>query len=431
MNKFREGFRAVIGKVVDLSIKHKKYLLAVVSFILIAVILFSCTDANSNSSDPMSGVYKHYTESSNEELNTLIDSYYNFYVSGDVESLRTLADPISDEEDSFIRFYSQYIDTVEINKIYYKRGIDEDSYIVSAYINMKYYDANVAAPGIDFFYVDTRSDGTLYINNIYGSFNQSNNIYELDSEITTLIAAFEQQDDVLSLYAQVQQEFNDIMLEDESLATLVNATFPSAFAQWNIDYQSAVALAKAEAEAEQAKLEAEAQKAEEAAAKAYEEAQEEANAIWGKTASKVNVRKSADGNSKKLGSIDKNVDVKIYAQEGDFYKIDYEGKRAYVACEYIRVDVNAATQPSTEATGNTDTQPADNNTSTTSNSIAEGTVVTLSNTCNIRKGMSADTDKVATAYQGEKVTVIQSYAEGWTKVKYGKKEGYMKTDLLK
>ena len=41
-----------------------------------------------------------------------------------------------------------------------------------------------------------------------------------------------------------------------------------------------------------------------------------------------------------------------------------------------------------------------------------------------------DDSKVAVAYAGEKVTVVMSYAEGWTKVKYGKKEGYIRTDLL-
>ena len=44
--------------------------------------------------------------------------------------------------------------------------------------------------------------------------------------------------------------------------------------------------------------------------------------------------------------------------------------------------------------------------------------------------MDSSSSKVAVAYEGEKVTVIMSYAEGWTKVKYGKKEGFIRTDLL-
>ena len=44
--------------------------------------------------------------------------------------------------------------------------------------------------------------------------------------------------------------------------------------------------------------------------------------------------------------------------------------------------------------------------------------------------MDENSTKVATAFSGEKVTVIMSYAEGWTKVSYGDKTGYIKTELL-
>ena len=44
--------------------------------------------------------------------------------------------------------------------------------------------------------------------------------------------------------------------------------------------------------------------------------------------------------------------------------------------------------------------------------------------------MDTSSSKVAVTYAGEKVTVVMSYSEGWTKVKYGKKEGYIRTDLL-
>ena len=64
-------------------------------------------------------------------------------------------------------------------------------------------------------------------------------------------------------------------------------------------------------------------------------------------------------------------------------------------------------------------------------SFAEGTVITIKESTNIRESMSEDSAKVATAFAGEKVTVIMSYAEGWTKVTYGDKTGYIKTELLK
>ena len=49
---------------------------------------------------------------------------------------------------------------------------------------------------------------------------------------------------------------------------------------------------------------------------------------------------------------------------------------------------------------------------------------------NLRSKMDANSSKEAVVYAGEKVTVVMSYAEGWTKVKYKNKEGYIRTDLL-
>ena len=63
-------------------------------------------------------------------------------------------------------------------------------------------------------------------------------------------------------------------------------------------------------------------------------------------------------------------------------------------------------------------------------SFAEGTIITLGSATKVREGMSTETDVVATLYKGEKVTVVMSYAEGWTKVTWKNKTGYIRSDLL-
>ncbi len=45
--------------------------------------------------------------------------------------------------------------------------------------------------------------------------------------------------------------------------------------------------------------------------------------------------------------------------------------------------------------------------------------------------MSETASKVGVAYAGDSVTVQMSYAEGWTKVTWKDKEGYVKTEFLK
>ena len=108
-------------------------------------------------------------------------------------------------------------------------------------------------------------------------------------------------------------------------------------------------------------------------------------------------------------------------------------------CEKFGVSRTAVTETETtkNATGYIKSEylsaaaPESTSETAAAGSLAEGTVIELSNTTNIRSTMSETADKVGVAYSGEKVTVVMSYAEGWTKVTWKNKTGYIKTDLLK
>lgn len=49
---------------------------------------------------------------------------------------------------------------------------------------------------------------------------------------------------------------------------------------------------------------------------------------------------------------------------------------------------------------------------------------------NIRSEASTESDRVALAYQGDPITQIESYDNGWSKVEYKGKTGYVKTEFL-
>ena len=152
------------------------------------------------------------------------------------------------------------------------------------------------------------------------------------------------------------------------------------------------------------------------------EAEEEANSYTGTTNAKANVRSAADASSDKLGSLESGTEITIYGEEGDFYKFDYNGTKAYITKE--AVDVGDSTEEETTE----DTSEEESTTSAAA--LTAGDTITLTSTVNIRSAMDSSASKVAVAYAGEEVEVVMSYAEGWTKVKYGKKEGYIRTDLL-
>ena len=387
--------------------------IAIVAVIVLVIVL---AHRGGSSDDPMDGVYQEYTKNKNSELDTLINSYYTAYAAGDTDTLQELATPISDEEISYIQCYSQYIDSIDNIQVFTKKGLTEDSYIVSTVIDFKFKDIDTPAPGFDFFYVEKNDDGSLYINNLYGSFNQTNSIYSMDPDVTTLIAAFIQQPDVVEKQSEVQAAYDEAIDSDENLKTFVDSTLQDALVQWNIEYQEQAAQTAAE---------------EEAAAQAALEEEENANAYMGTITSEVNVREKADKESNKVGSLAEGSVVKVYGEEGDFYKVDYDGQKAYVSKDFIKTADELAAEEAEAAETEEETDDTDDNTATTTVAgISSGDEITLTQTINIRSRMDSSSSKIAVVYAGEKVKVIMSYAEGWTKVSYGEKEGYIRTDLI-
>ncbi len=64
------------------------------------------------------------------------------------------------------------------------------------------------------------------------------------------------------------------------------------------------------------------------------------------------------------------------------------------------------------------------------NYVPEGKVLTATNRYNVRKSMNESADLVGTTEEGDSITVVLSYAEGWTKVEWNGQTGYIRTDLL-
>lgn len=62
--------------------------------------------------------------------------------------------------------------------------------------------------------------------------------------------------------------------------------------------------------------------------------------------------------------------------------------------------------------------------------VPDGTDLTASDSYNVREAMREDADKLGVTSAGDRIHVIMSYAEGWTKVEWNGKTGYIRTDLL-
>ena len=405
--------------------EHIRYFAAGALVVVLVIVLAMCakpkgsdSDVVVNATESTQATEEAYQVDANENINALITQYYTAYAAGDVTTLSSIATPISANEQSYIGLFSQYVDEYQNIKCYTKTGLDENSYLVSVSMEIKFTGVATTAPGLDFFYVRTNDDGSLYIDNLYSQYNLANQENALDTSIQNLIGQFESESDVMALQSEVQTRYDEALAADENLTNMIQTTIPAAIKDWVS--QMAAQAATEQTEAAEATEQPETEQPQET--EQQEETVQQTETLA--TKDRVNVRAAADTESEKLGTLDQGTVVTRTAVDGDWSVIDYNGTAGYVKNEFLTYDL-----PDTTADSNSDSS-ADNSDSTNAASIAEGTVIMLQNTTNIRSGMSEDSSKVGTAYAGEKVTVVMSYAEGWTKVKWNGETGYIKTSLL-
>ena len=405
--------------------EHIRYFAAGALVAVLVIVLAMCakpkgsdSDVVVNATESTQATEEAYQVDANENINALITQYYTAYAAGDVTTLSSIATPISANEQSYIGLFSQYVDEYQNIKCYTKTGLDENSYLVSVSMEIKFTGVDTTAPGLDFFYVRTNDDGSLYIDNLYSQYNLANQENALDTSIQNLIGQFESESDVMALQSEVQTRYDEALAADENLTNMIQTTIPAAIKDW-VSQMAAQAVTE-QTEAAEATEQPETEQPQET--EQQEEIIQQTDTLA--TKDRVNVRAAADVESEKLGTLDQGTVVTRTAIAGDWSVIDYNGTAGYVKNEFLTYDL-----PDTTADSNSDSS-ADDSDSTNAASIAEGTVIMLQNTTNIRSGMSEDSSKVGTAYAGEKVTVVMSYAEGWTKVKWNGETGYIKTSLL-
>lgn len=424
-----------IGKVLEFVRKHIRYFAAGALFVALVLVLVKCAEPKENTeselqnpTEIMEETEEAYQVDAYEDVNNLVAQYYAAYAAGDVDALASLATPVSTNEQSYITLFSQYVEEYRNITCYTKSGLDASSYLVSVAMEIKFAGVDTTAPGLDFFYVRTNEDGSLYIDNLYSQFNLANQENALDTSVQRLITEFENEADVMLLQQEIQGKYDAAIASDENLSKMISETIPAAITEWvtTIVEQNTEAvednpteIAESETseaeeqESEQQEEESESEEPEsEQKPEESEEPKEENNTVSETLTAteRVNVRASADTSAEKLGTVEKGEKVTRIGTDGDWSIIEYKDAKGYIKTEYL-------------STGAVESEPA-------ADPIAEGTVIRLENTVNIRSAMSETSDRVGTAYSGEKVTVVMSYAEGWTKVNWNNKTGYIKTSLL-
>lgn len=399
-------------KLITFLKKYGRYILAAVLFVALVLLMVKCSTKpdGENLNGTEEETFEPFEVDQVKGMNELITNYYDAYAQGDLEKIQTYATPVTANEQSFIAMFSQYVERYEDITCYTKPGHEDGAYLVSVSLKMKFEGVDTPAPGLEFFYVRTNEEGDLYIDNLYSSYNRLNAELETDATIQALINTFQNNSEVLALQAEVQQEYEDAMASDPLLAEMVNTTISDAYNSWAATLQPASDTEMADTETDDTES-----VADNTTDDTTEEEQGETPAgetVY--TTATVNVRKEANTDSELVGQVYEGTAITRYeAGDDGWSKIDYNGTEAYIKSEFLSESQPEAEEGTADAGG-----------------IEEGTKVLLYNTVNVRSSMSETASKVGVAYAGEYVTVVMSYQEGWTKVNWNNKTGYIKTELL-
>ena len=387
----------------------------------------SASGSSSSKADSKSSTsYKKEEEGS--DIHSLLTEYYKEYAAGDTDALEKVASPVSDMEKSYIKFMSKLLDSYEIKEIYTKDGVTDGSKLVSVYVQMHFKGIKSAAPGLDFFYVETDDSGALHINNLYSSFNQTNKENAMDPAVVSAIASFEEQKDVVDLQTEVQKEYNEISLSDKDFDKFMSKTYPSKVKSWQTQYKKNAKAAAATKAAEEKKAAAEKAKSDSTKSSDSTDTSSTSSKTIYKTTTKTNLRKKASINSDIIKTLAKGTKVTKISTKGKWLKVSYKGKTGYIRKMYLK-KVSSSSSSSDKSSSSSS---SDKSKSTSASSgPTEGKKLVLKDTVNVRKKPSTSAKRINLAYKGDKILVIKNRSDGWTKIQYQHKKGYVKTEFLK
>lgn len=346
-------------------------------------------------------------ENAHADVNDLVSRYFAAMTTGDTATIQSMQNDSQQKELLKIEKESAYIDEFDGIKVYTKPGPLNGSYTTFVYYEIKFTGIDTLAPGLTTLYICPNDDGSLYINSM------------LSDQDTDYIKAVVGQQDVVDLFSLVETKYAEAVDADANLKSFMEGLSAK------LDAEVSEAMAAIEAtNAEGTETEGE-----ETVPDTTENVVEEKV----KATDTVNVRSSDSENADRLGQIAMGDTITRYeTKENGWSRVDYNGQDGYIKSEYLEPVEQAQsstteTTENTEETGEAETQT---DTSTETGSLVGKSKVTIKETVNVRSSASQDSEKLGLAYQGENYDLIMEQADGWCKIKYNGKTGYVKTEFV-
>lgn len=345
------------------------------------------------------------------EINELCEAYFTARANGDIDTIRALRDKLDETEALRELETSKHIESFPTLEVYTKAGPTEGTYIVYVYYKPKFYDYEEPIPGMTSFYACPDENGNYYLTKSE----------EVDEDILNYLRELCLQDDYIDLYNKVTAEYNDMVAEDEGLQQFII----DLNAEIDKNVGEAMARANGSGSSEEEGEPADGDQPDEAAGANEQQNSEPAVVVTKVRATAVvNIRTSDSETADKLGKAAVGDEFTLLEARGNGWSmVSYEGRQAFIKSEYLEpsettvVNAGGAENESETQTGNND-----------SNEVI-GTVTATANV-RIRAAASENSEKLGTAYVGQKLDLIMKQADGWTKIKYKGGIAYVKSDYV-
>ncbi|MDE6622431.1 MAG: SH3 domain-containing protein [Lachnospiraceae bacterium] len=330
-------------------------------------------------------------ENAYEDVNDLMRTFYTALADGDMDTVRTLKDYNTDREIITYEKKSEFIESYDNVNCYTKSGIEENSYFVYATYDVKIKDITTEAPGLNAFYVYTAEDGNLRIDgdteeNIKAAFKlvtSQDDVVDLYNKIDVNYTEATASDEALDQFmAELPKEIKESVgvalaqLEAEDIPQTDDGTEQTQSAETETtgeseeplqnkvvnqlvrttdtvnvrssDSEEADKIGKAQTGMELTRTEERINgwskvifedkeayiKSDYLEVVATSEAAESIGAVVAMT--NVNVRSQASQDSDRIGSAQEGTSYNLLEEQGEWYKIDYNGTAGYVKAEFFQ-----------------------------------------------------------------------------------------------
>lgn len=342
------------------------------------------------------------TVNEDEQVQSIVVSYYNTIVNGDTAAMSALYDEVSDNDLLRCEETAKYLDYIPALEIYTKAGLSADARIVYVYYRLCFINHEEEVPGWQTFYLCTREDGSLY-------FKNGKNLTVEENEYITKVSA---QDDVVEFNNRVSVEYNNLIEDHSELLEYLR--------EFHSQVSTAIGVALAERNAdgtdtsEGSESGVESEGGESSGSQEPESGEEtpetpqppaESGPRYATAVTTVNVRDSDSEQADKLGKV--TAGTRLEVQEvrlNGWTKVIYEGKDGYIKSEFLNIEESTA---GLEVIG----------------------TVTATANINVRSAAGQESESLGILESGSSLDLYAVEGE-WCKVNYNGRVAYVKAEFV-